>query len=217
MSEPVVRDLNQELRFPLWLLRTEEFAALRRASPLAVRVLLCVWAHGHGYRTICYPGEKRIAGLCKTSVSSVSALIRLVEQAGWLDVRRQRERGEGNVYRLQVPVTLRATADRIQAWLEGPVSGTEPAPVVEGVVMAGDLWGQAGKGRRRQRFARISLAEVNSDTWDLLWRTDSVAGHLWLMLQAYSASKEQLSLARLGRELKVRPSAVSSALARLRR
>ncbi|HNH48430.1 MAG TPA: helix-turn-helix domain-containing protein, partial [Myxococcota bacterium] len=189
--------LTQTLRFPIWILRSEAFVALRRQSPLALRVLLCIWAHGQGYGTRCFPGEKRLAALCKTSVPSISQAIKLLELAGWLGVLRQRELGRGNIYTLRVPESLGPLAGRIQTWLEGPSSGSEPAPQEAFVLQAGDLWGQAGKGRRRCRVAWISLANMNSDLWDLLWRTEALAGHLWLLLQAYGPSGEQVSLSRL--------------------
>ena len=63
---------------PVWLLRSPDFHALRRRSPLALRVLLCLWAHGRGVGSLCFPGERRLAALCKTSVPSISLAIKLI-------------------------------------------------------------------------------------------------------------------------------------------
>ena len=112
--------LVRSAHLPIWILRSPEFIALRRASPLALRVLMCLWGHGSGYGSTVRPGERRLAALCKTSVPSVSQAIKLLELGRWLEVRRQRQQGQGNVYRLVVPAELEPTASRVQSWLAAP-------------------------------------------------------------------------------------------------
>ncbi len=207
--------LVQVMVMPVWLLRSPDFHALRRRSPLALRVLLCLWAHGRGVGSLCFPGERRLAALCETSVPSISLAIKLLELGQWIVVQRQRARGQGNRYTLRLPDDLAPLHARAESWLARPATGQD-APPVEDLLLTGDLWGRAGKGRRRFRQVRVEAAAMNSDAWDALWRENALAGHLWLLLQAYRPSGEQTSLSRLARELGARTAAVSVALRRLR-
>ena len=208
--------LVQVLYLPIWVLRSPDFIALRRKSPLALRVLLCLWAHGRGVGSVCFPGERRLAALCKTSVPSVSTAIKLLERLQWILVERQKFRGQGNRYTLRLHDGLAITHAHATAWLDRPTTGQDAPPVEDPILQRGDLWGKAGKGRRRARHARVEAAAMNSATWDGLWRENALAGHLWLLLQAYEASGEQLSLSRLARELDARTSAICAALRLLR-
>ena len=207
--------LTQIMAMPVWIVRSAPLIALRRRSPLALRVLLCLWAHGRGVGSRCFPGERRLAALNKTSVPSVSRAISLLEAAKWITVERQLAQGQGNRYVLRLPEELAIPHTHAAAWLARPSTGKD-APPVEDTIQQGDLWGRAGQGRRRFRQARIEAAAMNSALWDEVWRENALAGHLWLLLQAYGPSGEQVSLKRLGRELDAQPSAISVGLRFLR-
>ena len=79
--------LTQIMAMPVWIVRSAPLIALRRRSPLALRVLLYLWAHGRGVGSRCVPGERRLAALNKPAVPSVSRAIRLLEAAKWITVR----------------------------------------------------------------------------------------------------------------------------------
>lgn len=224
-----MRTAATEARVPIYVLRSPEFAALlhpsdryrpdnrdapkqerkgkegvpaTESSPLAVHVLLCLYAHaegGQGWTTV-----RVLARSTGAFRRSVKRALRFLEGTGWLSTRRQ----PGSKTKIDYTLRLPGSAEACRRVIERDgVAAQHP------LLGAGDVWmEESGPNRKARRAgaaasvrvleARIGQEVLFSAEFAAL-RAHPVALHAWLYLSAHTAAGRSgaLPLRELGEAL----------------
>lgn len=197
------RYFEPESRTPAWMLRTPEFAALVRRSPLAVHVWLILSSYVQTDGT-AWCSQRRLAKLTGSYRRSVIEALAVLTERGWVkkipgtgpDGRRIDPKTGAvleDLYRLTLPPALESLRAQINARLAGrPADGALPYFLDDDVFQ--------GAAQLYQRMARIPRTTLASLEWSTLRARSGQAMHVYLLLACYAPNGERVGGKRLARE-----------------
>lgn len=194
---PLIQDARArepEARVPAYILRSAEFAALVKASPLAVHLLLLLWAHAD-VSDHAWCSQRRLAALAGTKRRTALECLALMKRAEWiLSFRRTRDTGEraADGYVLRSPGLVEVARNAVNERLAGRAVEGEIPYFVEGDVFF-------ARSEIRTRKAFVPLSVLSSRQWCEL-RASGQAMHLYLLLLCYGPDRERVSGRRLAEE-----------------
>lgn len=198
-----------QARIPAYVLRSAEFAALIRLSPLAVHVLLILWSCDADGEAWC--SQRRLARLAGTYRWSVVNAIHLLEDEGWIVRSRRDDPDDGrriaDNFRFLYPGQLEQSRIMINARMQG-TGGAVPIPYFRD----DDLF--AGHVEIKQRRAIVGQSALASCEWARL-RASGLTMHVYLMLLVYGPHHERVGGRRLAAECRMALPRVREALATL--